>query len=220
MPFFAYANRDSLKYRGLYGLNDVRNILRCTLRHPGWCEFIEALLFLKFLENEPVIDCAQTTAASFSSQVLGQNDSLKSFIREQLKERNISNVIDTLQWLGLFNEKKVLNGSMSPIDFIVELSLDKMSYQPGEEDMIVLHNHIEVEFPEGMKDMKITLVDFHKNDDSAMARTVSLPVAIATELILENKIPHTGVQIPIFAEIYLPMMKKLKQLGMQFFEKL
>ena len=35
--FEAYANRDSLLYIDLYGLHDVKNMLRGTLRLPGFC---------------------------------------------------------------------------------------------------------------------------------------------------------------------------------------
>ncbi|WP_372371104.1 saccharopine dehydrogenase C-terminal domain-containing protein [Candidatus Uabimicrobium sp. HlEnr_7] len=220
MPFFAYANRDSLKYKKLYNLKDIQNIMRCTLRHKGWCEFVEALLLLGFLSDAPTFDTTDMSAAMFTSKMFGQQNS--SEIYSEIKNRitNLS-AMSSLEWLGIFDEKILLPSKhISPIDFIVELSLRKMSYKPQEKDMIVLHNSIEVKYPQEIKNMEITLVDFEQNNDSAMARTVSLPVAIATELILENKISQTGVQIPIFSSIYLPMIEKLKQLGMQFYEKL
>ena len=54
---------------------------------------------------------------------------------------------------------------------------------------------------------------------TAMSMTVGLPVAIATELILNGKISQTGVRIPIDKEIYLPVLEKLKEFGIDFVEE-
>jgi len=34
----AYPNRDSLSYRELYGIPEVKNMIRGTIRYPGFCE--------------------------------------------------------------------------------------------------------------------------------------------------------------------------------------
>jgi saccharopine dehydrogenase-like NADP-dependent oxidoreductase len=36
--FEIYANRDSLKYRESYGLNDIQTMFRGTMRRPGYCQ--------------------------------------------------------------------------------------------------------------------------------------------------------------------------------------
>jgi saccharopine dehydrogenase (NAD+, L-glutamate forming) len=51
---------------------------------------------------------------------------------------------------------------------------------------------------------------------TAMAKTVGLPVAIAARLILQGAIQTPGVQIPISAEIYNPMLEELEQNGIGF----
>lgn len=53
---------------------------------------------------------------------------------------------------------------------------------------------------------------------TAMAKTVGLPVAIATLLILNNKITNYGVQIPIKKEVYEPILNELKEHGIIFNE--
>jgi saccharopine dehydrogenase-like NADP-dependent oxidoreductase len=53
---------------------------------------------------------------------------------------------------------------------------------------------------------------------TAMAKTVGLPVAIATLLILNGKVREPGVQIPIRKEVYEPVLKSLKDYGIQFRE--
>ena len=51
-----------------------------------------------------------------------------------------------------------------------------------------------------------------------MAKTVGLPVAMATLQILNGKITNPGVQLPISKEVYLPILKELEQFGIHFKE--
>ncbi len=53
---------------------------------------------------------------------------------------------------------------------------------------------------------------------TAMAKTVGLPVAIATLAILNEKIKTPGVQIPITKEVYDPILKELEDYDIQFTE--
>jgi alpha-aminoadipic semialdehyde synthase len=49
--------------------------------------------------------------------------------------------------------------------------------------------------------------------------TVGLPVAIATELILNSDISLSGVKIPTDKEIYLPVLERLKEFDIDFIEE-
>jgi len=54
-----------------------------------------------------------------------------------------------------------------------------------------------------------------------MSRTVSLPVAIATKLVLEGKLSHLkGLVIPTLPELYNPILEELKTFNIYFEEKL
>ncbi|PIV67853.1 MAG: saccharopine dehydrogenase, partial [Euryarchaeota archaeon CG01_land_8_20_14_3_00_38_12] len=55
--------------------------------------------------------------------------------------------------------------------------------------------------------------------DSSMARTVGLPAAIATKLILEEKINVKGVQIPTIPAVYEPILNELEKHGIKFKEE-
>ena len=86
--------------------------------------------------------------------------------------------------------------------------------------MIILRHQFIASYP-GDKEEKITstLIDFGiPNGDTSMARTVGLPAAISTRLILEGKIDKTGVHIPVIPEIYIPILQELKDLGIAFKE--
>jgi hypothetical protein len=43
-----------------------------------------------------------------------------------------------------------------------------------------------------------------------MARAVSMPAAIASKLILEEKISERGVIMPIYPDIYNPVLKEME----------
>jgi saccharopine dehydrogenase-like NADP-dependent oxidoreductase len=98
--------------------------------------------------------------------------------------------------------------------------LTKMPYQVGERDMLVMHHEFIAAYPERKEAITSTMVDFGIPDgDSSMSRTVGLPAAIATRLILEGKIPHKGVLVPVTPDIYEPVLAELAQLGIRFKEK-
>jgi len=54
---------------------------------------------------------------------------------------------------------------------------------------------------------------------TAMSKTVGLPIAIATVAILNGTIKKPGVQLPISKDVYLPILEKLKDYGIEFTEK-
>ena len=54
---------------------------------------------------------------------------------------------------------------------------------------------------------------------TAMAKTVGLPVAMATLQILNGKIKTPGVQLPINKEVYLPILEELEGYGVVFKEQ-
>ena len=53
-----------------------------------------------------------------------------------------------------------------------------------------------------------------------MAKTVGLPLGIATKLILQKKMNLTGLHIPTLAEIYNPVLKELEDYGIRFEESI
>ncbi len=99
--------------------------------------------------------------------------------------------------------------------------LEKLQYEEGERDMIILQHEFIASYQEGKKEkITSTLIDFGiPGGDTSMARTVGLPAAISTRLILEGKIDRTGVHIPVMPKIYMPILEELKGLGISFKEK-
>ncbi|NOZ86693.1 MAG: saccharopine dehydrogenase [Deltaproteobacteria bacterium] len=215
--FEAYPNRNSIPYINLYGLDGIRNMLRGTLRNKGWCRTLKAITDLGLLDDEESKHYEGQSLVDFLAAKSGLV--LSSNPREQVAGRlglSINDeVVSNLDWLGLFTADPVGIESGTSLDVLCSLMLKKMSYKEGEKDMIVLHHEFDVEEGTGKgKVVTSTLIAYGiPGGDSAMARTVSLPAAIASRLILEEKIELKGVHIPVVHEIYGPVLDELSRLG-------
>ena len=55
--------------------------------------------------------------------------------------------------------------------------------------------------------------------NTAMSKTVGLPVGIAAKMILKGEITETGVHIPITRSIYKPILIELLELGFEMTEE-
>ncbi|MCK9245196.1 MAG: saccharopine dehydrogenase, partial [Candidatus Marinimicrobia bacterium] len=122
-------------------------------------------------------------------------------------------VIADLEWLGLTSNEALPETDPTLLDVMTTRFLTKMPYGENERDMLVLYHEFIAEYPDKKEKITSTLIDFGiPGGDSSMARTVSLPAAIATRLILEGKINLTGVLAPVMPEIYNPVLSELESL--------
>ena len=220
--FEGYPNRNSLPYIDLYGIQTTKTILRGTLRNAGWCSTLKKIVDLHLLDQEEK-DWTGFTYASFLRELMNNPDeqNLRRALGLYLNIDENSEIIDRLEWLGLLEDSPLPKMQASAIDIIGDRMLEKLQYQEGERDMIILQHTFEADYPNEKKDrIMSTLIDFGiPNGDSSMSRTVGLPPAIGTRLILEGKINITGVHIPVIPEIYLPILAELKEIGIEFKEK-
>jgi saccharopine dehydrogenase (NADP+, L-glutamate forming) len=85
--------------------------------------------------------------------------------------------------------------------------------------MVVMWHRFVYEKGGKKKEIQSSLIA--KGEDSvhtAMAKTVGLPLAIATKLLIQGKIKERGVIIPTSQEIYAPVLAELKTLGVELRE--
>lgn len=85
--------------------------------------------------------------------------------------------------------------------------------------MVVMLHEINYEHEQKANSLKSSLiVKGADHIQTAMARTVGLPLAIAAKLILQGKITLKGLRIPVDREIYDPVLQELEEFGIRFVE--
>jgi saccharopine dehydrogenase (NADP+, L-glutamate forming)/spermidine synthase len=218
-----YTNRDCLGYVKLYGLKDAETMFRGTLRYPTWCDNMKKVVDLGLLNDEAQDVSGMTYAGWLSSFIPGgPHADARKALMDHFGLPEDSHIIEKLAWLGLFSDTPLPLEKAAPIDIMTETMVSKMAYEEGERDMIVLYHNFMADYPEEKRRERITstLVDYGiPRGDSAMSRTVSLPAAIATDLILTGKIPLTGVHIPVMPAVYQPVLEALEKVDIVCREK-
>lgn len=219
--FEGYPNRDSMPYTQVYGINPSRTMFRGTLRYPGWCTTLKKISELGFFDDTVRDDLAGLTFAQLTARLLAaESDDLETALAAKLEVERDSFVISNMEWLGLLSDDPLPAGVDTLMDMLTARMLELMSYGPGERDMIVLYDVFYARYPDRMERTTSTLIDFGvPHGDSAMARTVSLPAAIAVKLILTGEITATGVHVPVIPEIYNLVLDELETLGIKCVEE-
>lgn len=211
--FEIYANADSIPYREFYGIPEAKDIYRGTIRYPGWCETICHLNAMGFFE-EDAKDLTGLTFGRFTAHQAGAEKSAdpKKAVCDFLGCREWATVILRMEWLGFFDDRSLPFEKGSPRDVISALFSEKLVYQPGEKDLVILRDEVIASYPGGTKKChSSTLVDYGIPDSwSSIARTTGIPPAIAARFILEGKIMTPGVHIPVLPEIYEPLLEELR----------
>lgn len=222
--FEAYSNRDSLKYRNVYGLDDVLTLYRGTIRRVGFSKAWNMFVQLGMTDDSYTMEDSENMSyRQFVNSFLPYHptDSVEIKMRLILKIDQDDIMWDKLLELDLFNPKKKVGlKHATPAQILEKILTDSWTLQPKDKDMIVMYHKFgyEINGKKEQIDSKMVCI----GDDqtyTAMAKTVGLPVAMATLLILNGKITTPGVQLPIRKEVYLPILKELEEYGVVFKEQ-
>ena len=221
--FEAYANRDSLKYRSVYGLDDILTLYRGTLRRVGFSKAWNMFVQLGMTDDSYIMDDSQTmNYRQFTNSFLPYHptDSVEIKLRLNLKIDQDDVMWDKLVELDLFNPNKIVGlKNATPAQILEKILSDSWTLQHDDKDMIVMYHKFGYEINGQKKQIDSKMVCVGEDQTyTAMAKTVGLPVAIATLQILNGKISTPGVQIPITKEVYLPILAELETLGVVFME--
>lgn len=222
--FEAYANRDSLKYKTVYGLNDVLTLFRGTIRRVGYSKAWNMFVQLGMTDDTYVVDDSETMSyREFVNLFLPYHptDSVEIKLRLQMGIEQDDIMWDKLLELDIFNPNKIVGlKNATPAQILEKILAEKWTLEPDDKDMIVMYHKFGYEIDGQQKQIDSKMVCIGEDQTyTAMAKTVGLPVAMATLQILNGNIKTPGVQLPIKKEVYEPILKELEEYGVIFNEK-
>ena len=221
--FEGYANRNSLKYRSVYGLDDIPTLYRGTIRRVGFSRAWQMFVLLGMTDDSYQLE--KTEHMSYREYVnlflpYSPTDSVELKLRHYLKIDQDDLLWDKLLELDIFNKTKKLGlTNATPAQALQRILEDKWTLDAKDKDMIVMYHKFGYELDGKRKQIDATMVNIGEDQiETAMARTVGLPVAMATLRILNGEITTPGVQLPIKKEVYEPILKELEEYGITFKE--
>jgi saccharopine dehydrogenase-like NADP-dependent oxidoreductase len=222
--FEVYANRDSLKYQSVYGLDNVKSLYRGTMRRVGFSRAWNIFVTLGMTDDSYTIDDSENMSyRDFVNAFLpySPSDSVELKLRHALKIDQDDIVWDKLVELDIFNSnKRVELKKATPAQILQKILMDSWTLAQTDKDMLVMYHKFGYEKDGKKYQIDANMVTLGEDQTyTAMAKTVGLPVAIATLAILNGKIKTPGVQIPITKEVYQPILKELESFGIIFNEK-
>ncbi len=221
--FESIPNRDSLHYRNVYDLQDIQTMYRGTFRRPGYASGWQALILLGLTDDTFVVDDSENLSyRNFVNAFLpyGKDRTIEEKVCDYLHIGIGSEIMQKLRWLGLFEKKEIGLKDATPAQIMQQLLEEKWALDENDLDMIVMQHQFIYEL-DG-KRQKIVSSMVVKGDDkihTAMSKTVGLPLAIAVKYILNGVITEKGVNVPVKANIYEPVLKELETFGIKFIEE-
>jgi saccharopine dehydrogenase (NADP+, L-glutamate forming) len=221
--FEGYANRDSLKYLDVYGLRGINTIYRGTLRRPGFCRTWDIFVQLGATDDTYEMEGVDTmTHRDFINSFLSYNptDSVELKLAHYMNLERDGAEIHRLRWAGLFDKTLVGIDRGTPAQILEHILNKKWRLNPDDRDMIVMWHKFEFLENGQQREVHSTMVAVgDDSENTAMSKTVGLPLAIAAKHFLQGNMKISGVQVPIKKEIYLPILQELEELGIELTEK-
>ncbi|XP_036616026.1 alpha-aminoadipic semialdehyde synthase, mitochondrial [Trichosurus vulpecula] len=216
-----YPNRDSTKYAEIYDIPSVHTLLRGSLRYKGYAKALNGFVKLGLINRDvhPALrpEASPITWKELLCELVGispssTHDVLKEAIYKKLDGDDTQ--LQAVEWFGLLGDEQVPRAG-SLVDAFSNHLVMKLSYGPGERDMIVMRDSFGIRHPSGHLEHKtIDLVVYGEvSGFSAMAKTVGLPAAMAAKMILDGEIKAKGLIGPFTKEIYGPILERIKAEG-------
>ncbi|HAS57976.1 MAG TPA: saccharopine dehydrogenase, partial [Algoriphagus sp.] len=118
--FDGYANRDSLSYRKVYGLENIPTLLRGTLRRAGYCKAWNVFVQLGMTDDSFEVNFPEnSTLRDFINAFLPYDSqlSVEEKLGELIQDLDFP-TFEKLQWLGFFSDRKLPKTSGSPASLL------------------------------------------------------------------------------------------------------
>lgn len=221
--FEVYANRNSLKYQSVYGLNDVLTLYRGTIRRVGYSKAWNMFVQLGMTDDTYKLPNSETLSyRDFINCFLpySPTDSVELKLRHNLKIDQDDIMWEKLVDLDILSKVKTIGiKDATPAQCLQKILMDSWTLAPDDKDMIVMYHKFGYELDGKKHQIDSNMICIGDDQTyTAMAKTVGLPVAIAAIKILNGNITTSGVQLPIKKEVYEPILKELEDYGINFTE--
>lgn len=220
--FEGYANRDSLKYLDAYKLRGIKTLYRGTLRRVGYSKAWDVFVQLGATDDTYELhDVSTMTHRQFINSFLSYNpdDSIELKLAHYLNLDLESDEMFKMKWLGLFDDELVGLEKGTPAQILEHILKKKWTIEPDEKDMIVMWHKFEYYEGAALKQIQSYMaVEGEDSINTAMSKTVGLPLAVSAQLILQGKMSPKGVHIPTEKSVYVPVLNALESHGITFKE--
>jgi saccharopine dehydrogenase-like NADP-dependent oxidoreductase len=193
------------------------------LRREGFCEAWNAIVQLGLtddtytLQHTDSISYAEWLRSYIPEKEKWNEKNIKSRVAKFLDLKPKGGVIERLEWLGLFSDEKIPLPGGTPAMILQNLVERKWTMQPGDNDLIVMRHEFKYTMNDVQHEHTSTLI--LKGEDSmntAMAKTVGLPMGIMVKLLLQNELFLTGVHIPVMSQVYEPVLREMEDYNVKF----
>jgi len=222
VDFEGYVNRDSLKYKTIYRLHNIKTIIRGTLRQKGFCAAWNIFVQLGCTDNSfKMQNVASMTHSDFIASFLETHSgmSTENIMCNQFNLQPDGPELARLKWLGLFTDELVGLKEGTPAEILEHILKKRWTLSPEDNDLVVMWHRFKylLNGQENQTELSLALLGT-SSTNTAMAKLVGLPLAIATKLFLNNRIESRGVVIPTLPEFYTPILRELEELGIRLEE--
>jgi len=221
--FEAYPNRDSLLYKDLYDLKNVPNILRGTLRYPGFCDGWNALIQIGLTDGSyPILDSEKMSFHEWMEAYLEEEpgSSVKERMANKLGISPFSKIMKQLEWLGLFSKRRIKFPRATPALLLETILLEKWQLKPGDKDLVLMQHEYDYTLNGEQKTLISTMqLSGSQKNDTALSKVVGLPIAIMLKKLMHGEIKEMGMDTPLKKEVYEDILEELEGFGIVFVDR-
>ena len=221
--FEGYANRDSLKYLDLYNLRGINTLYRGTLRRPGYCKGWDVFVQLGATEDTYELERVdEMTHRQFINSFLqfNPNDSIELKLAQYLGIGMESEQMYKLKWLNMFSDELIGLDKGTPAQILEHILKKKWTLNQNDRDLIIMwHKFDYIEKGVAKQIQAHMVVEGEDQTNTAMSKTVGLPLGAAAKKVLNGEINKPGVHVPTHKDIYEPILSELDDMGFEFSER-
>lgn len=216
--FEVFPNGNAREYIELYQIPEVKTIKRNTLRHIDSCELWDYFKRLGLYDDVRYYDFQTVTFEQIIRKRIRatEEDSIWESMANYLEIAQNSIFLKKLKWLGLLDKEHIPVGKATIMEAFSYVLQKKLQYQKGEKDLVILEQEFIVNYHGKREKITNSLIrEGVVPEESATSFLVAIPLAIAADLILKQKINGTGVKIPNEKAIYRPLLAEFGKNGIK-----